>query len=587
MLATALPAAAQPQAVAPAPAAPAKSPQDAAFEAFVARMLQGEFRSNPVFATLTGEHRYDALLPDMSAAGRKRATEARRGWLAELGRLDRAALSRDNQVDAAMIVNALRQSIWTATELQDWAWDPQVYGSVAGNALYSLAKRDFAPWRSRLLSATARMEKLPTLLAQARAELVPARVPRIHAETVTKQTGGIMSIVDTMLTPQAGALSAAERKRYDAAVATARAAVSEHQAWLERTLVPNARGDSRLGAQLYDRKLAFALDSTLGRAEIKRRAEAAFAETRAEMYRVATDVLKGRSGAPVTPEKPTPDQVQAAIEAALELTYADRPSRDGVIDAARERLAEATAFVRAKNLVTVPDRPVRIITMPEFEQGVAVAYCDPPGPLEKHLGTFYAVSPIPKDWSDAQATSFLREYNNYMIHDLNVHEAMPGHYLQLAHANDHPSVPRAVLYSGPFVEGWAVYAEGMMADAGFVGPLYRLTVLKMRLRTIANALLDIGIQAEGMSREAAMRLMIEGAFQQEREAAGKWVRAQLTSAQLPTYFVGWQEHEDLRREARKRAGRGFDLRRHNDAVLSHGAPPVRYVRQLMLGEKIG
>jgi uncharacterized protein (DUF885 family) len=221
--------------------------------------------------------------------------------------------------------------------------------------------------------------------------------------------------------------------------------------------------------------------------------------------------------------------------------------------------------------------------MPKFQQGNAVAYCDSPGPLDKGQDTFYAISPIPDEWTDAQATSFLREYNSYMIHDLSIHEAMPGHWLQIDHSNQDKSVLRAVLSSGPFVEGWAVYGEGVMADENYLDgdPLFKLTVLKMRLRSITNTLLDIGIQTEGMSREAAMDLMMKGAFQQEREAAGKWVRAQLSSTQLLSYFSGYEEHMAMREEAKKRWGAKFDLKAYHDAALAHGSPPARFVRELI------
>jgi uncharacterized protein (DUF885 family) len=236
----------------------------------------------------------------------------------------------------------------------------------------------------------------------------------------------------------------------------------------------------------------------------------------------------------------------------------------------------------------MPGGPVKVITMPKFYQGNAVAYDDAPGPLEGDLPNYYAVSPIPEDWTDEQAASFLTAYNLYMLHDLSIHEGVPGHYLQLDHARRTDDVLRAVLQSGPFVEGWAVYAEGMMADQGYLGgdgtqagKLFKLTMLKMRLRSIANTLLDIGIQTEGMTREQAMELMMTGAFQQEREAAGKWIRANLSAVQLLSYFTGYEEHMALREEARQRWGDGFTLRRYNDEVLSHGSPPVKYVRALM------
>jgi uncharacterized protein (DUF885 family) len=254
-----------------------------------------------------------------------------------------------------------------------------------------------------------------------------------------------------------------------------------------------------------------------------------------------------------------------------------------VLDAARDAVTATTAFVREKNLVTLPDEPLEIIPMPEFQQGVALAYCDSSGPLETTKKTFYAVSPIPKNWTPAQTDSFLREYNSRSIHNLTVHEAMPGHFLQLAHANRYPSKLRAVLSSGPFIEGWAVYAERLMIDAGYMDgdPLMKLIQHKWYLRSVVNALLDQAVHVDGISRDAAMKLMIESAFQEEREAAGKWTRAQLTSAQLPEYFVGAQEHLALRAEAERRLGAAFALREYHDKVLSYGSPPVRFVRALM------
>ena len=277
--------------------------------------------------------------------------------------------------------------------------------------------------------------------------------------------------------------------------------------------------------------------------------------------------------------------IQAVIRVALEDAYAELPGRDEIVDVARRYLDETTEFVREKDLVTVPDDPIEIIIMPEFQRGVAVAYCDSPGPLAVGQKTFYAVAPLPEDWTDAQVTSFLREYNLYSLQDLTIHEAMPGHYLQLALSNRYPSTLRALLYSGPFVEGWAVYAERVMIEAGYMDfdPLMRLINLKWYLRAVTNAIIDQAIHVDGMTRDEAMQLMIEGGFQEEREAAGKWTRAQLTSAQLSTYFVGYQEHADLRAEVEAAWGEDFSLRRYHDTVLSYGSPPVQFVRALLLG----
>jgi uncharacterized protein (DUF885 family) len=269
--------------------------------------------------------------------------------------------------------------------------------------------------------------------------------------------------------------------------------------------------------------------------------------------------------------------------AVLDKLAEQHPDDGTVVPYAQEILGEATDFVKQHNLVTVPSVPLDVIAMPEFKRGVAIAYCDSPGPLDKNGKTFFAVSPTPKDWSKERKESFFREYNNFMIHDLTVHEAMPGHYLQLAHANEFraPTLIRAIFRSGPFIEGWAVYCEQMMAEQGYGGPEVKIQQLKMRLRAIANAILDQSIHAGNMDEKEAMDLMMNQAFQQEGEAVAKWKRARLTSAQLSTYFVGATEHLDLRAADQKKLGKDFDLKKYNDQVISYGSPPVKYVRELM------
>ncbi len=561
---------------------------DAKFSDLSKRWLDGALALSPVNATQQGDHRFDAEIDDLSAAGRTKSVDFSKALLAELEAIDVSKLTRENQIDAAILRNQLRSELWNIETLQAWAWDPQVYSGIAGGAIYNLMAREFAPMPERLKSATARMEKLPTLFAQMRENLDPARVPKTHAETVAKQNGGLIALIDQFIVPNADQLQGEERKRLDAAVAGLRKAVAEQQTWLEQTLVPNAKGDFRIGAERYDDKLEFALMSSLSRAEIKQRAEAEIVRVRAEMYRIAQQVLKDKPGSPALPDAPDDAQQQKAIEAALELAYADKPARDKVVETAKATLAQATEFTKAKDLVTVPDDPVEIILMPEFQRGFSVAYCDSPGPLDKGLKTYYAISPIPDAWTDAQTDSFLREYNTRMIHLLSIHEAMPGHYLEGAFSARYPSTLRGVLRSGMFAEGWAVYTETVMMEAGYLDndPLFHLMRYKFYLRAVANAILDQGVHVDGWSKEQAMELMVKRTFQQGSEAEGKWIRAQLSSTQLPTYFVGVQEHFDLRKAMEQKLGKDFKLKAYHDQVLSYGAPPVRFVRQMMLDEPI-
>jgi uncharacterized protein (DUF885 family) len=561
---------------------------DESFSTLAARYLDGIAVRSPVAATALGDHRADDRLDDVDAAARARIRDTFLDYRETLAGIDRDELSRANQVDAAILHNEIESSLFELDTLEEWAWSPLYYVRLSGNAIYGLLSRDFAPLDERLDNAASRLEQLPRFFAQARGALQPERVPKIHAETAIRQNRGLETIIDSMIVPQLAELPPETRERLEAAIDIARTAIAEHQAWLEEELLPRANGDFRLGAELYDRKLQFALNSSLNRREIRTLAEREYELVRSEMYEIAKQVYVGMNPYTAFPDNPDEAYKQAIIRAALEVAYQELPPRDGIVDIARQYLQQASDFVVAKNIVTMPEEPVEIIVMPEFQRGIALAYLSPPGPLDRDQKAFYAVAPLPADWTDSQVESFLREYNLYSIQNLTIHEAMPGHYLQLALSNRHPSALRSALWSGPFVEGWAVYAERVMIDAGYLAndPLMRLINRKWYLRSITNAIIDSAIHVDGMTQEAAMKLMIEGGFQEEREAAGKWVRAQLSSAQLSTYFVGYQEHEALRADVESAWGDEFTLRRYHDQVLSYGSPPVRFVRALMLNEPI-
>jgi uncharacterized protein (DUF885 family) len=564
------------------------SAADVTFDEIANRYLTDMLALTPVQATSLGDHRYDGQLDDVSADGQGRRVGLARQLLAQMETLDMPKLSRAHQVDARLLKSELEYQVWSVEQLKEWRWNPLVYTELAGNSIYLLMARDFAPLPQRLHNVGARLSELPRLLLQVRESLDPALVPRIHAETAIKQNTGVLSLIDELVVPQLGTLPDAQQTELKTAIAHARTAVAQHQIWLEKKLLPAASGDFRLGATLYDAKLRFALDSPLTRQEIRARADSELKRARSEMYDISRDVLAGRSDAPPLPVMPNASEQQAAIVAALELAYEQRPARNKVFETTSHAFEETQRFVHDHDLVTVYDDPIQIIPMPEFQRGVALAYCDSPGPLDKGQKTFFAVSPIPDDWSQDQVNSFLREYNTRSIYNLTIHEAMPGHYLQLMHANRYDSPLRAVLASGSFVEGWAVYTEGMMVEEGFLNhdPLMHLIQLKWYLRSVGNAILDQAVHVGGISREDAMHMMTHDTFQQEREAAGKWVRAQLSAAQLPTYFVGVQEHLALREEAKKAWGKDFTLKRYHDEVLAYGSPPVRYARELMLGLSI-
>jgi len=561
---------------------------DAAWDALATRYVDEMPSYSPVGATGLGDHRFDGELDEVSPEARAHWADFVRSIQQEMAGIDRSQLSRANQVDYALLAHALESSLWSSEVVRSWEWNPLRYTGLAGGAVYSLMAREFAPLPERLARVADRLEKLPRLFEQVRATLEPELVPQIHAETAVKQNRGVLSILENMVKPELDQLSVAERERLEAAMERATAAVEEQQAWLEETLLPAAKGDFRVGREIYDQRLAYSLNTELTRDELRERSEAEFHRIRGEMYEVAKTIYAERYPLAKLPDPPDDALRQVVIRAALEVAYEDLPPRDAIVETAKAQVEQATNFVREHDLVAVPDDPVEVIIMPEFARGVSIAYCDSPGPLDTGQKTFYAISPIPEDWTPEQVQSFLREYNVYSMQDLTIHEAMPGHYLQLAHSGRYPSTLRAVLQSGTFIEGWGVYAEQFMVEAGYNGggPRQKLIALKWLLRSVTNALMDQAIHVNGMTQDAAMDLMVEGGFQEEREAALKWIRAQLSFAQLSTYLVGYLEHVDLRAEVEEAWGEKFTARRYHDQVLSFGSPPVRHVRALMLERPI-
>src|SRR5216110_15842 len=551
--------------------------QEDAFQKVARDYVEQYLRANPEQATERGDHRFDGKLTDYSAEARAKDLATQKEFGDKLNAIDGSQLTGANNIDFRILKENIDYEIFRAEELKEPEWNPLVYMQSLANSLYLLVARDFAPAEKRIPNLRQRMEAIPRVIAQAKANL--QQPPRVHTETAIEQTQGAINLVREGLAPLVDRAPQMKNELAPLQEKTV-AALDDYKKWLQNDLLPRSDGNFRLGAEKFRKKLGFALASDLSMEEIMKRAQADLQQTQIAIYETALPLYKkyfhNADAATLTDKH----KVTAAV---LDKLAEQHPDDATVVGYAQKILAEATDFVKQHNLVTVPTVPLDVIAMPEFKRGVAIAYCDSPGPLDKNGKTFFAVAPTPKDWSKERKESFFREYNNYMIRDLTVHEAMPGHYLQLAHANEFraPTLVRAIFQSGTFIEGWAVYCEQMMAEQGYGGPEVKMQQLKMRLRAIANAILDQSIHAGNMTEKEAMDLMIKETFQQEGEAVAKWKRARLTSAQLSTYFVGATEHLDLRAAEQKKRGKDFDLRKYNDQAISYGSPPVKYVRELM------
>ena len=553
--------------------------QDDAFQKIAHEYVEQYLQANPEQATELGDHRFDGELTDYSSEARAKDLATQKQFRDKLNAIDGSQLTGANNIDFRILKENIDYEIFQAEELKEPEWNPLVYMQSLANSLYLLVARDFAPAEKRIPTLRQRLEKIPGVIAQAKANL--QHPPRIHTETAIDQTQGAINLVRADLAPLLDQAPQMKKDLVPLQDKTA-AALEDYKKWLQNDLLPRSDGDFRLGAEKYRKKLRFALASDLPMEEVLKRAKADLEQTQSAIYETALPLYKKYF--PNADQQTVADKhkVTAAV---LDKLAEQHPNDSTVVDYAKKVVTEATEFVKRHQVVSVPNMPLDVIAMPEFKRGVAIAYCDAPGPLEKNGKTLFAVAPTPKDWSKERKESFFREYNNYMIRDLTVHEAMPGHFLQLARSNEFraPTLVRAIFQSGPFIEGWAVYCEQVMAEQGYGGPEVKMQQLKMRLRAICNAILDQSIHAGNMTEKEAMELMTKQAYQQEGEAVAKWKRARLTSAQLSTYFVGATEHLDLRAAEQKKLGDQFNLKKYNDQVISYGSPPVKYVREILQG----
>jgi uncharacterized protein (DUF885 family) len=553
------------------------NPKDDEFQKIAHDYIELEVATNPEEATELGDHRFDGRLTDYSPEARAKELATQKEFREKLNALDGSQVTGANNVDFRILKENIDYKIFQAEELKQPDWNPLVYNQSLANSLYVLVARDFASPEKRIPNLRQRMEGIPRVIAQAKVNL--QHPPRVHTETAIEQTQGAINLVREGLAPLLDRAPKMKKELAPLQEKTA-AALEDYKKWLEKDLLPRSDGDFRLGADKFRKKLRFALASDLSMEEIMKRAQTDLQRTQTAIYETALPLYKKYFPKADQPALADKKKITAAV---LNKLAEQHPDDNTIVSYAQKIVGEATDFVRSHNLVTVPDTPLDVIVMPEFKRGQAIAYCDASGPLEKNGKTFFAVAPTPNDWSKQRKESFFREYNNYMVRDLTVHEAMPGHYLQLAHANEFraPTLVRAIFQSGTFIEGWAVYCEQMMAEQGYGGPEVKMQQLKMRLRAICNAILDQSIHAGNMSEKEAMDLMTKEGYQQEGEAVAKWKRARLTSTQLSTYFVGVSEHLDLREAEKQKLGKDFDLKKYNDQVISFGSPPVKYVRELM------
>ncbi len=554
--------------------------EDQKLTALFQEYLDEEFRQRPLEATRAGDHRFDHLLDDVSAKARAAAKERLQKTRTELPkRIDYAKLSRNGQIDFEIWRHQLDRDLWLTENAKPFEEDPRVYNEYISDSVYLLLTQSTEPKSVNIRNAVQRMAFIPKVVAAARENIT--NPPRILVEVAIRQAKGAVSFYEQGIfdiageTPQLSELQPAAKRILPA--------LRDYVKFLEEDVLPRAKGEWRIGKERFAKKFELDLDAGVSAEEVLKDAEAEADRVEAEMYVIARQLWSQ-----IFPQKTIPqDDIlgkRHTIRTVLDAVSTEHGEPENLVKDATATAKKIKDFIRAKHILALPEPDrCRIVEMPEFQRGFSIAYLNPAPPLDAKASSYYAISPPPREWDARKVKSFMEEYNRHMLNLLTIHEAYPGHYVQLEYSNRNPSLIRKVLQSGVFAEGWAVYTEQVMLDEGYgKGDLkLRLNQLKWYLRAVCNAILDYKMHCSGMTDEEALRFLIERAYQSEGEAILKVQRAKQSSCQLSTYFVGRMAFQRLRRRVQTRLGERFDLGGFHEAVLAHGTLPVKYLPELV------
>lgn len=560
----------------------ATSGEDAKLEGFFNEYLEERFRLAPLDATRLGDHRYDHLLDDLSAEGLERQREFTRGVLKRLSReVDYKKLSRAGQIDFEILRHELETALWLDENLKAFETNPRVYNEYISDSVFQLLAQSPLPKETNISNAIGRISHIPKVVAAARANLKSP--PKVVLETAILQNKGSIGFYEKGIFEIVG--ETAQRQRLDEATRAVVPVLKEYQAFLEGTLLPKATGEWRIGKRKFAKKLELVLDAGMNAEQVLKDAETEFERVTAAMLTISRQLWHK-----YYPGKAFPAETRAgrreAIQMVLNAVNQEHGKPEELVADARATVDRIKNFIREKDILKLPEPDrCQIIEMPEFQRGNSLAYLNSAPPLEPDAPSLYAISPPAADWDARRTKTLLEEYNSHMLQILTIHEAYPGHYVQLEYSNRAGSLLRRVLQSGVYIEGWAVYTEQTLLDQGYGegDPRLRLMQLKFYLRAVGNAILDHLMHAQDMSDEEAFAFLTKEAFQSDEEARQKIVRAKQTSVQLSTYFVGRMAMQRLRDDVQAKMGEKFNLGRYHEAVLEQGSVPVKYLRELVGG----
>lgn len=549
------------------------------FDTYKKAFTERLWKIYPEWASSVGYHKYDANLVVPNKANRDKELFFAKEELIKLKNFPLDSISDLNKIDFHLIDNFLKSSIWQINTLKAYEWNPSMYN--IGEPFAYILNENYTPLNKRINNIYSKLKNVPAYYEAAMSNI--KNPSNEHLQLAIQQNKGSLSIfendfVDSLkkltLTPE---LKTEYLKRNDAAIA----AIKSYIEFLQNFKNEHPRS-FRLGSELYADKFNYDIQSQYSVQEIYAAAERRKEYLHTEMFKLATQLWQKYFG-----NTPKPENKLSVIKMMIDTISVQHVARANFQTEIEKQLPELTKFVQEKNLLYLdPTKPLKVRKEPEYMSGVAGASMSSPGPYEKKGTAYYNVGSL-VGWSEEKAESYLREYNKYVLQILNIHEAIPGHYVQLVYSNKAPSIIKSILGNGAMIEGWAVYSELMMLENGYGNnePEMWLLYYKWNLRSVCNTILDISVHTKNMSKEDALDLLTNQAFQQKTEAEGKWHRVQVTSVQLTSYFTGFYEITKLREAYKKKMGNAYKLKKFNEQFLSYGSAPVKYIRQILLSKK--
>ncbi len=559
-------------------ASPNTSANDSAREVFLQfsdQFLDSLWFHYPEWATSIGYHKYDSLLPIPDEAQIQTQLYFIRSWKSRLTTFNPNTLDDENRISYEMIKNMLEMKEWELVSLKEYEWNPSLY-NVSGTISYMLSE-PYAPLEERLMNSYKRIKSIPEYYKAAKLR-VKNPVEELKILAIDQCKGGLTVFSkDYIDSVKRSKLPQADQTEMIHAAQTAIQSVNDYVSFLQK--IREDGRSFRLGKELYEEKFRFYIESEYTAGQMYATAIERKNYIHAEMVKLSRSLWPKYFGK-ATP----PDDSLALVRMVIDTLSAAHVKPEAFQTAIEKQLPELVQFVNEKNLLYLdPSKPLVVRKEPAYMAGLAGASISAPGPYDKDGNTYYNVGSL-EGWSSEKAESYLREYNNYTLQILNIHEAIPGHYTQLVYANRNPSIVKSVFANNATIEGWAVYAEQMMLENGYGNntPEMWLMWYKWHLRTVCNMILDYEVHANNLSREAAMDLLIRQAFQQQAEADGKWRRVSISSIQLTSYYSGYKAIYDLRTKIKEKEEKHFDLRVFHEKFLSFGNTPVKYISSVML-----